>query len=622
MTISSLFSTILLAAAFNLFPMGELGWKNTSQGHEITVDEQGTIWIATSSGLVRYENGKWHTYKNNLYTPNLLPSNHITCICEGTGHCLWIGTIQGLSRMGLRSGRLDFIPQKRAFPRVQTLMQGRNGTLWVGMTRGLAWWKNDREGLVRWQDGGWTGSDLEMIGINCILETPDNQLLAGSWKHGLYMLNPSSRHCIKIILPTDVHSVNALCYDPQGHLWIATEEAGLLMGKLTDGKLTLIRRWKRDELPSLHISDILYDWRRGGLWVATQSGVALLKVSKSPSADRMMMHKLTGCNITDISLSTGNVLWLTTDGNGVWTTEKIPGQICQRISRQQLTDKYGGVWTTEPYGVRYQKKNKYHQTRNVLLFPALRIHRLSLSCRGTVLIPVHDAGIYECVQGRIISHWDKQHNPQWIPSNLVHATYEDRQKVLWLVTKLGLGIRYADGTGIIGEKLRHAPKEIRQELYDIYPDTDGSLWLKMQHGVIRVKQPSNTEGVLNYHVYSSDSTNMPIGEPLCMAVDKKGRHWLGSDGSGLCLLDEKEGCFISVHERLSLPEDHVDSISATAEGGLCLVIGTHHITLSPEELSTFHRNPESTGDGVIQRNMISWILNGLLIVLLGIGIWI
>lgn len=59
--------------------------------HDIAVDEQGAVWIATASGLNAYSGGTWTVY----YTSNGLPSNNVTALLV-VDDLLWVATTGGV----------------------------------------------------------------------------------------------------------------------------------------------------------------------------------------------------------------------------------------------------------------------------------------------------------------------------------------------------------------------------------------------------------------------------------------------------------------------------------------------------------------------------------------------
>lgn len=110
----------------------------TNQTRLVYQDHEGTIWIATFRGLVRYTDGMLRVYRSNLFTPELLPCNNVICLCEDNRQRLWIGTERGLCRLDKTTGRVVQIPIGRDSElRVNELIVTHDGSVYAGMIRGL-----------------------------------------------------------------------------------------------------------------------------------------------------------------------------------------------------------------------------------------------------------------------------------------------------------------------------------------------------------------------------------------------------------------------------------------------------------------------------------------------------
>lgn len=80
---------------------------------QIIQDQKGYIWIATNSGLCRYDGYRIRIYKDNLFTPGILTDNQIKCIAEDHTNNLWIGTNNGLNVLNMVTGQIRKIEDSR-----------------------------------------------------------------------------------------------------------------------------------------------------------------------------------------------------------------------------------------------------------------------------------------------------------------------------------------------------------------------------------------------------------------------------------------------------------------------------------------------------------------------------
>ena len=63
----------------------------TNEVQKVYQDKDGFIWFATRNGLCQYNGYETTLYKSNLYSPDLLTTNSITCLVDDNNNNLWIG---------------------------------------------------------------------------------------------------------------------------------------------------------------------------------------------------------------------------------------------------------------------------------------------------------------------------------------------------------------------------------------------------------------------------------------------------------------------------------------------------------------------------------------------------
>ena len=85
-------------------------------------------------------------------------------------------------------------------------------------------------------------------------------------------------------------------------------------------------------------------------------------------------------------------------------------------------------------------------------------------------------------------------------------------------------------------------------------DNDGSLWLATNNGIVHVTGNMEQPETLHCQNYCMENKLLPVNTPLCFLLDKSGRIWVGTEGSGLCLYNVQDDCFESVHQAYNLPE--------------------------------------------------------------------
>ncbi len=185
---------------------------------DILQDQQGYIWLATGTGLARYDGYRLQTFLHNPDDPNSLSQNLILKLLQDSDGNIWIATNNGISRYRDGEGfrRYLFQPgatEQSSSHRFETLYIDPNGQLWAGSVQGLFWYNAAADQFIavtlpaaisatvhkiRWQD-------------------KDNSLwFSGSF--GLARLQPDT---MQTELLYGQHWVSDWLHDNQQRLWLS-----------------------------------------------------------------------------------------------------------------------------------------------------------------------------------------------------------------------------------------------------------------------------------------------------------------------------------------------------------------------------------------------------------------
>lgn len=202
-----------------------------------------------------------------------------------------------------------------------------------------------------------------------------------------------------------------------------------------------------------------------------------------------------------------------------------------------------------------------------------------------MLLAIHDGGVMACQNGKII-HQYKTSNCDFIPHDLVYWIHEDHKGNWWLGTYKGVGVRYKDGREYCFSRMPGIDALLSKEITCIMEDNDGSLWLATNNnGIVHVTGNMEQPETLHCQNYCMENKLLPVNTPLCFLLDKSGRIWVGTEGSGLCLYNVQDDCFESVHQAYNLPGDMVGSMEEDNHGNLWLGTnqGLARLTITGEE---------------------------------------
>jgi ligand-binding sensor domain-containing protein/signal transduction histidine kinase len=202
-------------------------------------DQQGMIWLATSHGLVRFDEktGETKDYLHREDDPDALSSNQVRSTLESRDGAFWVATNSTVDLLDRRKGTvLKTFSLRNPMQRPPTIgnpyvrmLEDKSGTIWVASARdGLAFMTPARATLTFVRLNSPPEPEL---GAWAILEDRNGAIWIGS-ERGLLELEPDRRRFIRYRNnPTDATTlpsdwVLALYEDGQNGIWVGTVNGG------------------------------------------------------------------------------------------------------------------------------------------------------------------------------------------------------------------------------------------------------------------------------------------------------------------------------------------------------------------------------------------------------------
>jgi signal transduction histidine kinase len=266
-------------------------------GGPLLVDHEGSLWLGTYSGVMHLSEPETVVWTER----DGLPSTH-TRFLEVAGDTMWVGTWQGLGRMGFAGGRWQ--ARRWSAPGSDGMCLDAAGRLWA---------VNAAAGIVRHRPEGRT-----------LFARPELESWLGCGRR------------------------------PDGTLWLTTS-AGLFVTDFIDRPPRLVAPNPEDPAGAIFFRRILQD-SRGRLWVAANE-----QVCQAP-ADAVLREATPGWQCRQVTLSRGvsslieladGNLWLSTDRAGIWQYDdeadnwrQLPGSMSlpSYSLRRLVPSADGSVW--------------------------------------------------------------------------------------------------------------------------------------------------------------------------------------------------------------------------------------------------------------------------------------
>lgn len=320
---------------------------NVSSPYCLLADSQGTLWIGTEHGLLKYNNG----VVTNYTMTNGLSDNNIQSLAEDQDRSLWIGTYSGglcmlAGEPAVAFGRMDGLPDS-PFSKLFTDQAGRvfistrgSGLLevtdgkarsvswshgggfnkieqricqddkndwWIGTDRGLFWFRgadlNSARGRQISVAGGGPGTGV----VGDIYRDVNGRLWLGSIDNNLYSIDRSGKDgqpCVSRIPLNSSFPYRRIVEDRSGALWIGAQS---LLSRLKDGRDVLVQ--PVDGLPEITTRALFLD-SRGWLWLGLRNkGVS---VTQDPESSTPTFRNFT----TNEGLASNTVWSIAEDRSG------------------------------------------------------------------------------------------------------------------------------------------------------------------------------------------------------------------------------------------------------------------------------------------------------------------
>src|SRR4051794_21745315 len=153
----------------------------------MTQDSQGFLWLATENGLYKYDGYKYSVYRNEPLNLNSLAANIIWFVTTDRAGYIWSAPkASGIDRLDPQTGIFTHFrhknndPESLASDTVITIIQDKEGTMWVGTAHGLDRFDGKTNKFFHYSNNAKDGSSLSCNLVNAIYEDKQGTLWVGT----------------------------------------------------------------------------------------------------------------------------------------------------------------------------------------------------------------------------------------------------------------------------------------------------------------------------------------------------------------------------------------------------------------------------------------------------------
>ena len=534
-------------------------------------DRTGFVWIGTQDGLNRFDGYGFRVYKSDREDPFSLSQNHVWALAADPDGSLWVGTQAGglnhydslLDRFtAYRADARD--PHAIASNHVTALLVDRDRRLWVANSVGRLQWFD--RGTRRFEDVP-VGVHPELRMVRTLLQARDGRIWLGS-RDGLWRIEADGTGLRELRIGGVAPDVYALAQSANGEMWVGSAEQGLYR---LDAEGTLLKHYGQgygDAGQVLHdraVRALLAD-SDGTVWIAGNSrGLAAL----DPGTDRLRHFQHDPARSKTVVANRLSSLLRGRDGEllvGSWANgfsvqdsrteaftriESVAGDARTLPSRQALTvwgDPDGTLWVGVLEGgglvhldpARGVIARYNHDPARADSLSHDFVQYITRTRDGSLWVATMGGGLNRMRPGSTVFE-HVRHDPQ-DPASLAEDSilyvYEDRAGTLWVGTlNLGLDERCADCSGFVhhaNDPDQEDPSSsLGGEAVGNIVETDGAhLWLALRSGGL---DRYNRESGRFEHFGADRSNPRSVGSDAVstLTVDSRGELWVGTQGGGI-----------------------------------------------------------------------------------------
>lgn len=471
------------------------------------LDIDGNIWFGHwSGGITKFD---ITTKKFVEVVPGQLKiSKTITSIIADHQGIIWYGT-EGEGLIKNENGSFSLFTKKDGLPSdiVSTLMENKDGVLWIGTENGISFYKTKFTAPT---------SKLPSRSIKCFLRDSRGNIWIGTSDQGIFRINEKNNQIkhFDVLSGLVSNNIKTIFEALNGSIFIGSNSDGISKYipqlEISDYKGSLFKKISTQQgLSNDHVFSIIQD-REKNIWIGTQ-----LNLNQYFDEQFEIFGENDGLQnslVWSVIQDRNKDFWVGTEGGLVKFIPDI--HEIHKGYKEKFAEKY---FNSENASYRFTHKTGKN---------------------GEVL---NTSALYEDVKGNIwytdfgkgvsrlnpvtneITHYTTETG---LPVNEIYAINGDKYGNIWIGTDKGGLLRF----DIFSEKFKRyttADGIGSNQIYSIFRDSKNRMWFGSLSGDLTMLDPGK-----KFTTFSAKN-GYPINFTLCITEDKKGNLWFGTFDQGI-----------------------------------------------------------------------------------------
>ncbi len=579
---------------------------SSNSASNIYIDSSDNVWIGTwGGGLIKFDYSKqrFTTYKYDTNDPTSISDNRVQTVFEGNSGILWVGTYEGgLNKFDKNSGTFTRYqhdpsnPNSISHNRIWGICDDKKGNLIIATSDGLSYFDVENEVFERFYHQPDNETSIASSSVRTVQRGKNGRIWIGTAR-GISLFDAedgSFRNYIpdneKFHLPPDVDTniTSTILEDDSGRLWVGTAH-GLFKFNIEEKEF--VHHYQANPVDSTslghnNVRDIYQD-RSGVIWIGTRGG-GINKFNPNTVFSYMYDTGSGSREVKDITNDTTGSIWISKK-KSVYRYSLQSGKTQKMLDEQAFAfyvDSFGFVWL----GCLDGTIRKYDPHTGD--FEKYRILPRENNSRNNIISFCEDENrdLWIGTDGRGVSRFDpetqqvKEHyekkpdSKRGISGNEVYDIYRDSQGRLWLGTNYGLNLY----DRVKKDFITYTDSYV----YSIFEDSKTGIWFGSRVGLYNLPlgplvNGKNNDALRLFNMDDGLSNNMVFG----ILGDDDGNIWF-STSFGISMLDIDNLLFRNYSEKYGLQDNKFTPTCYTkTESGELYFGGVNGITsFYPDEI--------------------------------------
>lgn len=519
-------------------------------------DPTGTVWLGTKAGGVRTWDPKTQVLES-WQPPEGSPalSNRVNALTVDSEDQIWVAMEDGIVfRIDPATGLARTFRPREIDPKsdgglsITSLSAVGRGQVWLGTARGR---------IFRHQLDHSGFDEIELTdsssAITAVAAGSDERVWAGARDGTLFQID-GSRLSRRIVIAETAgsavgqnHRINALVEDPQGHLWVGSQQGLMILTPEDNSLRSASTQPEAQGVPSTEAISTLYLDRSGVLWIADKDGVVSTTSTRASAFSQWRIDN-EGSSAEVTSITTGP------DGS-LWVGTHLAG-LLRRLPSGEVVAHGAGSESTPGIGDR-TAMSLLMDSQNRLWIGTLR----------------NGLSVLDLATGQFKRYPEDLDSPTSLNNNTVLTLFERPNGHLWVGTFDG-GLNLLNPETETFEALVHDPGDptslSENQIRSILEDSAGRLWVGTREQGLNLRLPGE-QRFRRFKHDPQDPKSLANDSVVALTQDSRGDLWLGTYvGLQRIVIDGDAVSFETYGEEEGLARQRVYSILEDAAGHLWL----------------------------------------------------